>query len=138
MVLLMNNSIENLEDIIEDNDPIDTFDRVDNININKKILNAKLDTLLSVREKFEKKQEQQITLRKWWGYGLLIIFVIQVLVLLVIVVISIKNGIAVNSSFSIYITGVFIEALILPKQIAEHLFPKEENDKIIELLKELK
>lgn len=134
----MSNSIENLDDIIEESNLVDSFDRVDNIDINRKIINAKLDTLLSIREKFEKKQEQQITLRKWWGYGLLFIFVVQVLVLLYIVVISVKNGIAVNSSFNIYITGVFVEALILPKQIAEHLFPKEENDKIIELLKELK
>lgn len=130
----MPNSIENIK-MTETNSYIDA---AMNKGEEHEITLALLRVLASTREKWEKKEEQQITLRQVWGYGLLFIFSLQILVLLYLVYFSITKNIEVGSTFNIYVTGVFIESLVLPKQIAEHLFPKTETNDLLELFNSIK
>lgn len=98
---------------------------------------AMLKAFAATREKWEKKEDQQILLRAIWGYGLLFIFSLQILILLYLVYFSITKSIELTAGFNIYITGVFVESLVLPKQIAENLFPKTETNNLLEIFNSL-
>lgn len=94
-------------------------------------------TLSETRNIWVDKQRQQLNLRFWWSTCILVILCLQILTLLIVVVFNVLYQREFDKSIGIYITGVFIEMLIIPKQISEHLFPKAEINHTSKILKML-